>query len=164
MKALILSFAVLTVSLAASAQTMETRRIKREMIERTFTMENTILEASAFFKAMKLKEGCEKIVQLQIQAPAHMLDIYSYMTPYKKKIVQMQDDSLEIVRGIDLLKRDCANGPSFDKVDPTLNVRVLGEYKKEIRKHRKIIAKYDTNSRYDVDLTVNGHRYYRHQR
>lgn len=127
------------------AQTMEKRREKEEMIQRSKDLQKNAEEARKLFKLLKLEEGCAKVDFLFKNTSKHLTSIMSNMDILNRKVGRIQDEALDMLRSVHSMSNACKRGENFEKVDPDLFRDVLKDYAKKMKRHRNIIEDKSTD-------------------
>lgn len=132
-------------ALPGFAQTMEKRREKSEMIQRTKDLQKNAEDARKLFKLEKLEEGCAKVEFLFKNTPKHLTSIMSNMNILNRKVGRIQDEALDMLRSVHSMNNACKRGENQEKVDPDLFRDVLKDYVKKMKRHRNIIEDKSTD-------------------
>lgn len=134
MKAFVLFFVAL-ITVPALAQTMEARRTKAEMIQRTIDLENHAKEAKRQFIALKIREACNEVAYLSRHTRAHTRAVLSRMNSNKRAVRKMQDEAVEVLQIVDSLMVDCRS-QDHAEVDPEYAARRMHRYADHMHDHR----------------------------
>lgn len=141
MKLLLLS---LVLTFSAQAQTMGAIKAKEEMLKRTQEMRVASDEARELLSDLQIEEACQKVNFIFKEMPNHLSSIMSRMNIFEKKIQNLKDESLNLLKDTHRLNNRCEQGDSFEFVDPTAARSLLKDFSKKMKKHEKLIKKSST--------------------
>jgi len=153
MKSLI-AFFLVALSVPALAQTMEARRIKQEMIQRTVDLENHAKEARRLFNEVKVAEACTQVAYLMRNTPAHARDVLGRMDMRKRSVRRMQDQAVDMLQIVESVHYACRSTDHGD-VDPESAARMMRVYAARMQDHRDGIedrsVEFSNSYRYRYD-------------
>lgn len=139
-----LLFLTLALTFGAQAQTIGAQKVKEEMLQRTQEMRVHSDEARELLTALQIEEACQKVDFLFQQMPHHLSSIMSRMNIFEKKIQDLKDESLVLLKDTHRLHNRCTQGDSFEFVDPRSARTFLRDFSKKMKKHEKLIKKSST--------------------
>lgn len=143
MKALSLFFLVL--SLPALAQTMQAQRKKEEMVQRAKDLRSAAETAEEMFDGEQLTEGCSRVNELYRGLPAHLTGIASSMNIYDKKVKDMTEEALTMLKNAHALDTRCSKGENHQFVDPKKAEKQMKETRKMLKRHIGLIEDKPTD-------------------
>jgi hypothetical protein len=141
MRLLLLS---LVFTFSAQAQTMGAIKAKEEMLKRTQEMRVASDEARELIISLQIEEACQKVNFIFKEMPNHLSSIMSRMNIFEKKIQDLKDESLNLLKDTHRLNNRCEQGDSFEFVDPKATRSFLKDFSKKMKKHEKLIKKSST--------------------
>ncbi len=135
----------LALSQLASADSIREERIRKEMIDRV----DLIVEKSeAARDDLKLKEvipACEKIKEIFVAYPDHLKAIGSHMDLFRSRTVKAKDQALNHLITLHKQTNICNAGKDSEYVDPKIMGKKLKEIEKDLKRHRRLIKRQDTD-------------------
>lgn len=141
MKLLLLS---LVFTFSAQAQTMGAIKAKEEMLKRTQEMRVASDEARELLRDLQIEEACQRVNFIFKEMPNHLSSIMSRMNIFEKKIQDLKDESLTLLKENHRLNNRCEQGDSFEFVDPKAARSYLKDFSKKIKRHERLIKKSST--------------------
>jgi hypothetical protein len=125
------------------AQTLNEKKIKSEMIERT---ELLIIKANDAREAIKVEDMarvCDRIDEMFKTFPDHLMSIGQRMDLFKKKIIKLENETKMFL--IDVHRRSliCQKGIRGEHLDIKETDQQLKGMIKSLKKQKKIIEKED---------------------
>lgn len=142
MKLILLS---LLFSLGAQAQTMDARRAKEEMLQRTHAMRVASDEGQELFRNIQLEEACKQVDIIFRVMPNHLSSIMSRMNIFDRKIQKLKAESLELLKEVHRLSNKCEMGEIEVSIDPDKARKFLKDFSKKIKKHEREIKRSSTD-------------------
>lgn len=135
----------LALSQLASADSIREEKIRKEMLDRV----DLIMEKSeAAREDLSLKEvipACEKIKEIFVIYPDHLKGIGSHMDLFRSRTVKAKDQALNHLITLHKQINICNAGKDSEYVDPKIMGKQLKEIEKDLKRHRRLIKRRDTD-------------------
>ena len=130
-----IAFLFIAISIPAMAQTMEARRAKAEMLQRTIDLENHAKEAKRQFRALDIAKACTDVAYLKTHTRAHTNSVLNRMNSNKRSVRRMQDEAVRVMQIASSVNSDCLS-ENHNSIDPELAARMMHEYADHMHDHR----------------------------
>jgi hypothetical protein len=140
-----LRFALLLVAFTAMSQASTSNPKKVEMLSRAEELRLIALSGEGFFDDNKLLDGCSSVDELFRGIPQHLIDIMSRMDAFDKKVVQMKNESLELLKETHRLNNRCTNGSDYQFVNSSQAEKHMKDAARMLKRHYGLIEDRPTD-------------------
>lgn len=135
----------LALSQLAFADSIREEKIRKEMLERV----DLVLEKSeAAREDLKMKDvvpACEKVKEIFVIYPDHLKSIGSHMDLFRSRTIKAKDQALSHLITLHKQTNICNSGKDSEYVDPKIMSKQLKEIEKDLKRHRRLIKRQDTD-------------------
>ena len=138
--ALFLMLLSISIAHASAAKTK-----KAEMLKRADHLRVISLSGEEFFDEHLLVDGCGMVDELFRGMPFHVTDIMSRMDAFDKKVVMMQNESIEMLKETHRLSNRCKNGNDHEFVDASKAESHMKKAARMMKKHIGLIQDRSTD-------------------
>jgi hypothetical protein len=149
-----LALLLLILALPALSQTMEAQRKKDEMLQRAQDLRLAAENAEEMFDNVQVNEACSYVEELFRGLPTHLTSIMSSMNIYDKKVKEMGQQALALLKHSHALDSRCKSGENRQYVDPSKAKKQMKDAAKKLKKHKSVIE--------DKETTYNNPYYYQY--
>jgi hypothetical protein len=135
----------LVLSQLAAADSIREERIRQEMLDR---VELIMEKSEAAREDLKVKEvvpACEKIKEIFVIYPDHLKAIGSHMDLFRSRTIKAKDEALNHLITLHKQSNICQSGKDSEYVDPKIMSKKLKEIEKDLKRHRRLIKRQDTD-------------------
>lgn len=118
---------------------------KAEMLKRADHLRVISLAGEEFFDDQLLADGCGMVDKLFRGMPHHLTDIMARMDAFDKKVVMMQNESLDLLKETHRLSNRCKDGNDHEFVDAGKAESHMKKAARMMKKHIGLIEDRPTD-------------------